>query len=53
MKFIPPINMKKAESVQLTDEDRERASQIWEDAEKMLQLVDLIFGFDQDRLPPS
>ena len=52
-KSLPIGNMKKAENVQLTEEDRQRAREIWDDAEKMLALVDLIFGFEPSRLPPS
>jgi len=46
-------NIKTGESVKLTEEDRKDAARIWEDAEAMLRLVDIIFGFEPDKYPPS
>ena len=47
----PLINIKTAESV--NEEDFLEAKRLEGDAEFMLRLVDLIFGFEKDRLPPS
>ena len=50
---FPLINNKTGESVNLPAEDVERARALWEDADFMLRLVDLIFMGEPDRLPPS
>ncbi len=51
----PYRNNKNAESVNeaLTPEDFLEAKRLEGDVEFMLRLVDLIFGFEPDRLPPS
>ena len=51
----PYRNNKKEESVNeaLTPEDFLEAKRLEGDVEFMLRLVDLIFGFEPDRLPPS
>ena len=50
---VPDINNKTGESVNLLPEEVERARALWEDADFMLRLVDLIFMGEPDRLPPS
>lgn len=50
---FPLINNKTGESVNLPPEEVERARALWEDADFMLRLVDLIFMGEPDRLPPS
>lgn len=51
----PYRNNKNAESVNdaLKPDDFLEAKRLEEDAEFMLRLVDLIFGFEKDRFPPS
>lgn len=51
----PYRNNKNEESVNeaLTPEDFLEAKRLEGDVEFMLRLVDLIFGFEPDRLPPS
>ena len=54
-KIHPSINNNTGESVNdtLTQEDFLEAKRLEGDVEFMLRLVDLIFGFEPDRLPPS
>lgn len=54
-KVHPSINNKNAESVNdaLKPDDFLEAKRLEGDVEFMLRLVDLIFGFEPDRLPPS
>lgn len=51
----PHINNKTAKNVNdaLNPEDFLEAKRLEGDAEFMLRLVDLIFGFEKDRFPPS
>lgn len=51
----PHRNNKNAESVNdaLKPDDFLEAKRLEGDAEFMLRLVDLIFGFESDRFPPS
>lgn len=55
LEIHPYRNNKNEESVNdtLTPEDFLEAKRLEGDAEFMLRLVDLIFGFDGDRFPPS
>ncbi len=50
MKTYPPINIIPPESV---NELRDEVDRIAQDPEAMLHLVDLIFGFEKDKFPPS
>ncbi len=54
-KIHPSINNKTGESVNdaLTPEDFLEAKRLEGDAEFMLRLVDLIFGFEGGKFPPS
>ena len=54
-KIHPHRNNKNAESVNdaLKPDDFLEAKRLEGDVEFMLRLVDLIFGFEQDRFPPS
>ena len=45
-----PINNETAEDVKRFSQEADRIAL---DPDKMLALVDLIFGFQEDRLPPS
>lgn len=51
--MFPCRNNKNDESVNLTHEDVEEAERLEDDPELMLRLVDLIFGWEPSRLPPS
>ena len=55
LEIYPYRNNKNEESVNeaLTPEDFLEAKRLEGDVEFMLRLVDLIFGFEPDRLPPS
>lgn len=55
LEIHPYRNNKNEESVNeaLTPEDFLEAKRLEGDVEFMLRLVDLIFGFEPDRLPPS
>lgn len=55
LEIHPYRNNKNEESVNeaLTPEDFQEAKRLEGDVEFMLRLVDLIFGFEPDRLPPS
>ena len=55
LEIHPYRNNKNDESVNeaLTPEDFLEAKRLEGDVEFMLRLVDLIFGFEPDRLPPS
>lgn len=46
-------NIKPTESVNITEDDMEEAERIEGNPDLMLRLVDLIFGFEPDKLPPS
>ena len=51
MKDSSPININRAEIV--NEATRADADRIEGDPEKMLALIDLIFGFAPDKFPPS
>ena len=51
MKDTLPINIKRQEIV--NEATRADADRIEGDPEKMLALIDLIFGFEPDKFPPS
>lgn len=55
LEIHPYRNNKNEESVNeaLTPEDFLESKRLEGDVEFMLRLVDLIFGFEPDRLPPS
>lgn len=51
--MFPCRNNKNDESVNLTPEDVQEAERLEDDPELMLRLVDLIFGWEPSRWPPS
>lgn len=50
---LPLINIETAESVNLKPDDFLEAKRLEGDVDFMLRLVDLIFGFQDDKFPPS
>lgn len=46
-------NIKTFENVNIPPEEVERAEALMDNPAAMLRLIDIIFGFEESRLPPS